>query len=176
VTTPNGLDHITPLFRRILVQGALLAGALAVVGGLVGFLLAGGPGLAGGLIGAVMSVVFCGLTAVSVLLAIRFSGGQMISGAFFGTIMGMFLVKFVLFIVVLVLLKDRDWVDTPVLAVAIIVGVIGSLVIDVTVIAKGRVPIDVPLPGDGSTGSSSGPTSSGPSAASAEPGSEGPRV
>lgn len=152
MTTPNGLDHVRPLFRRILVQGAVLALALAVVGGVVGFLVAGGPGLTGGLIGAVMSVVFCGLTAVSVLLAIRFSGGQMISGAFFGTIMGMFLVKFVLFIVVLVLLKDRDWVNTPVLAIAIIVGVIGSLVIDVTVIAKGRVPIDVPLPGDADPG------------------------
>ncbi|MCJ1713784.1 hypothetical protein ACLBWP_00270 [Microbacterium sp. M1A1_1b] len=149
MTTPHGLDHVRPIFRRILVQGAVLALALAVVGGVVGFLVAGGPGLTGGLIGAVMSVVFCGLTAVSVLLAIRFSGGQMISGAFFGTIMGMFLVKFVLFIVVLVLLKDRDWVSTPVLAIAIIVGVIGSLVIDVTVIARGRVPIDVPLPGAG---------------------------
>ena len=151
MTTPNGLDHVSPLFRRILVQGAVLAVALAVVGGVVGFFVAGTPGLVGGLIGAVMSVVFCGLTAVSVLLAIRFSRGQMISGAFFGTIMGMFLVKFVLFIVVLVLLKDRDWVNTPVLAIAIIVGVIGSLVIDVTVIAKGRVPIDVPLPGSADT-------------------------
>jgi hypothetical protein len=149
VTTPNGLDHVRPVFRRILLQGAVLAVALAVVGGVVGLLVAGGPGLAGGLIGAVMSVVFCGLTAVSVLLAIRFSHGQMISGAFFGTIMGTFLVKFVLFIVVLVSLKDRDWVSTPVLAVAIIVGVVGSLVIDVSVIARSRVPIGVSLPGDG---------------------------
>jgi hypothetical protein len=148
VTTPNGLDHVRPVFRRILLQGAVLAGALAVVGGVVGWFVAAGPGLTGGLIGAVMSVVFCGLTAVSVLMAIRFSGGQMISGAFFGTIMGTFLVKFVLFIVVLVALKDRDWVNTPVLAVAIIIGVLGSLVIDVTVIARARVPIGVPLPGD----------------------------
>jgi hypothetical protein len=148
VTAPNALDHVRPVFRRILVQGAALAAALALVGGLVGWFVAGGPGLTGGLIGAVMSVVFCGLTAVSVLLAIRFSGGQMISGAFFGTIMGTFLVKFVLFIVVLVALKDRDWVSTPVLAVAIIVGVLGSLVIDVTVIARSRVPIGVALPGD----------------------------
>jgi len=148
VTTPNGLDHVRPVFRRILLQGAVLAGALAVVGGVVGWFVAGGPGLTGGLIGAVMSVVFCGLTAVSVLLAIRFSGGQMISGAFFGTIMGTFLVKFVVFIVVLVALKDRDWVNTPVLAIAIIIGVIGSLVIDVTVIARARVPIGVSLRGD----------------------------
>ncbi|WIB35133.1 hypothetical protein [Curtobacterium sp. MCJR17_043] len=146
MTAPNALDHVRPVFRRILVQGAGLAAALALVGGVVGWFVAGGPGLTGGLIGAVMSVVFCGLTAVSVLLAIRFSGGQMVSGAFFGTIMGTFLVKFVLFIVVLVALKDRDWVDTPVLAVAIIVGVIGSLVIDVTVIARSRVPIGVSLP------------------------------
>ena len=148
MTTPNGLDHVRPVFRRILLQGAVLAGALAVVGGVVGWFVASGPGLTGGLIGAVMSVVFCGLTAVSVLLAIRFSGGQMISGAFFGTIMGTFLVKFVVFIVVLVALKDRDWVNTPVLAIAIIIGVIGSLVIDVTVIARARVPIGVSLPGD----------------------------
>lgn len=148
MTTPNGLDHVRPVFRRILLQGAVLAGALAVVGGVVGWFVAGGPGLTGGLIGAVMSVVFCGLTAVSVLLAIWFSGGQMISGAFFGTIMGTFLVKFVVFIVVLVALKDRDWVNTPVLAIAIIIGVIGSLVIDVTVIARARVPIGVSLPGD----------------------------
>ncbi|QWS34394.1 DUF4407 domain-containing protein [Curtobacterium aetherium] len=148
MTEPNALDHVRPVFRRILLQGAVLAAALALVGGVVGWFVAGGPGLTGGLIGAVMSVVFCGLTAVSVLLAIRFSGGQMVSGAFFGTIMGTFLVKFVLFIVVLVALKDRDWVDTPVLAVAIIVGVIGSLVIDVTVIARSRVPIGVSLPGD----------------------------
>jgi hypothetical protein len=149
VTTPNGLDNVRPVFRRILVQGAVLAVALAVVGGIVGLLVAGTPGLVGGLIGAVMSVVFLGLTAASVLVAIRLSKGQMISGAFFGTIMGTFLVKFVLFIVVLVALKGRDWVNTPVLAVAIIVGVIGSLVIDVTVVTRSRVPIDVPLPGDG---------------------------
>jgi hypothetical protein len=169
VTTPNGLDHVRPVFRRILLQGAVLAVALAVVGGVVGFVVAGGPGLAGGLIGAVMSVVFCGLTAVSVLLAIRFSRGQMISGAFFGTIMGTFLVKFVLFIVVLVALKDRDWVSTPVLAIAIIVGVVGSLVIDVSVIARSRVPIGVSLPGDGGA-------ESAPSAARTDAEKRGPRA
>lgn len=145
--TPNGLEAVSPVFRRILVQGAVLVVGLAVVAGLVGWLVAGVPGLLGGLIGAVMSVVFLGLTAASVLVAIRVSKGQMISGSFFGIIMGTFLLKFILFIVVLVALKDRDWVDTPVLAVAIIVGVVGSLVIDVATVARARVPIDVELPG-----------------------------
>jgi hypothetical protein len=158
-TTPtsNALDHVGPIFRRILWQGAVLVVALAIVGGVVGLLVAGSPGLVGGLIGAVMSVVFLGLTAASVLVGLRLSHGQMISGAFFGTVMGTFLVKFILFVVVLVSLKGQPWVDARVLGVAIIVGVIGSLVIDVSVIARSRVPIDVRLPGDGAPGGPAGP-------------------
>ncbi|MDO3696292.1 hypothetical protein Q3H92_11535 [Curtobacterium flaccumfaciens] len=149
MTAPNALDHLRPVFRRIITWGAVLAVALAVVGGLIGFLVADGPGLVGGLLGAVLSVVFLGLTAVSVLVALRVSKGQMISGAFFGIVMGTWLLKFIVFIVLLVLLKDRDWVNFPVLAIVIIAGVVGSLVIDVVAVAKARIPIGVRLPGDG---------------------------
>ena len=100
MTAPNALDHVRPVFRRILVWAALLAVGLAVVGGVVGLLVAGTPGLVGGLLGAVLSVVFLGLTALSVLVALRVSKGQMISGAFFGIVMGTWLLKFVVFIVV----------------------------------------------------------------------------
>ncbi|ROP60666.1 hypothetical protein [Curtobacterium sp. PhB115] len=163
MTAPNALDHVRPVFRRIITWGAILAVALAVVGGVVGFLVAGGPGLVGGLLGAVLSVVFLGLTAVSVLVALRVSKGQMISGAFFGIVMGTWILKFILFIVLLVLLKDRDWVDFPVLAIVIIIGVVGSLVIDVVAVAKARIPIDVQLPGDGG-------------AASGKPGNDDPAI
>jgi hypothetical protein len=145
---PNALDHVRPVFRRILVQGAVLAVALAVVGGVVGWFVAGAPGLLSALVGAVMAVVFLALTAVSVLVGLTVSKGQMISGAFFGIVMGTWLLKFILFIVILVVLKDQDWVDVPVLAIAIIVGVVGSLMIDVAAVSRARVPIDVPLPGD----------------------------
>lgn len=156
MTAPNALDHVRPVFRRILVWAAVLAVALAVVGGVVGLLVAGTPGLAGGLLGAVLSVVFLGLTAVSVLVALRVSKGQMISGAFFGIVMGTWLLKFVLFLVVLVALRDRTWVDFPVLAVVIIAGVVGSLVIDVVAVAKARIPIGVSLPGDADRAASDG--------------------
>ncbi|MFJ4219172.1 hypothetical protein [Curtobacterium luteum] len=150
MTAPNALDHVRPVFRRILVWAGLLALGLAVVGGVVGLLVSGTPGLVGGLLGAVLSVVFLGLTALSVLVALRASKGQMISGAFFGIVMGTWLVKFMLFLVALFLLRDRDWVDFPTLAIVIIVGVVGSLVIDVVAVATARVPIDVPLPGSSS--------------------------
>lgn len=154
MTAPNALDHVRPVFRRILVWAAVLAVGLAVVGGLVGLLVSGTPGLVAGLLGAVLSVVFLGLTALSVLVALRVSGGQMISGAFFGIVMGTWILKFVLFLVVLLLLRNRDWVDFPVLAVVIIVGVVGSLVIDVVAVAKARIPIGVALPGDTAPGAS----------------------
>ncbi|WP_245631585.1 hypothetical protein [Curtobacterium ammoniigenes] len=150
-SAPNALDHVRPIFRSILRQGTMLAIALAVVGGVVGLLVAGVPGLIGGLVGAVMSVVFLGLTAASVLVALRVAGGQMVSGAFFGIVMGTWLLKFVLFIVILVVLKGQAWVSTPVMAVAIIVGVVGSLVIDVVAVSRGRVPIGVSLPGEDTT-------------------------
>jgi drug/metabolite transporter (DMT)-like permease len=153
VTAPNALDHVRPVFRRIITWGAVLAVALAIVGGVVGLLVADTPGLVGGLLGAVLSVVFLGLTAVSVLVALRVSKGQMISGAFFGIVMGTWLLKFIVFIVLLVALKDRTWVDFPVLAIVIIAGVVGSLVIDVVAVAKARIPIGVQLPGDGADGS-----------------------
>ncbi len=60
MTAPNALDHVRPVFRRILLWAALLAVGLAVVGGVVGLVVAGTPGLAGGLLGAVLSVVFSG--------------------------------------------------------------------------------------------------------------------
>jgi len=161
VTAPNALDHVRPVFRRILVWAAVLAVALAVVGGVVGLLVAGTPGLAGGLLGAVLSVVFLGLTAVSVLVALRVSKGQMISGAFFGIVMGTWLLKFVLFLVVLIALRDRTWVDFPVLAVVIIAGVVGSLVIDVVAVAKARIPIGVSLPGDADRAASDGSAGAG---------------
>ncbi|MBF4608411.1 hypothetical protein [Curtobacterium sp. VKM Ac-1393] len=153
MTAPNALDHVRPVFRRIITWGAVLAVALAIVGGVVGLLVADTPGLVGGLLGAVLSVVFLGLTAVSVLVALRVSKGQMISGAFFGIVMGTWLLKFIVFIVLLVALKDRTWVDFPVLAIVIIAGVVGSLVIDVVAVAKARIPIGVQLPGDGIDGS-----------------------
>ncbi|WIE63578.1 hypothetical protein DEI99_009920 [Curtobacterium sp. MCLR17_036] len=171
MTAPNALDHVRPVFRRIILWGAVLAVALAVVGGVVGLLVADTPGLLGGLLGAVLSVVFLGLTAVSVLVALRVSKGQMISGAFFGIVMGTWLLKFVVFIVVLVLLRNQDWVDFPVLAFVIIAGVVGSLVIDVVAVAKARIPVGVSLPGDSGYPSDGARQVSG---GSTEPGKSGP--
>jgi len=137
-----------PVLRRILVYGGWVALAIAVVGGIAGYLVAGGSGILSALLGTVMSVAFMGITAGSILLANKVAGSQAAIGGFFGIIMGGWLLKFVVFMVLLVVLQDRAWIEPMVLFLCIIAGVIGSLVVDAIVVMKSRLSYvsDVTLP------------------------------
>jgi hypothetical protein len=150
-TPPTNQPSSIPVLHRILVWGGLLALGIAVVGAIVGGLVAGGPGVLSALVGTVMAVVFMGITAASILLANRFAGSDAAIGAFFGIVLGGWLVKFVLFLVLVILLKDQPWVHPIVLFLSIISGVVGSLVVDAVVVMKSRMPYvsDATLPGSG---------------------------
>ncbi|MEX1079336.1 MAG: hypothetical protein WED09_09550 [Homoserinimonas sp.] len=132
-----------PVMKKVLLYGGALAVAIAVIGSVIGFLVADGDGVASALVGTVMAVVFLGITAVSILIASRYS-----IGIFFGIVMGAWLLKFVLFLVLIFLLKDLPWVHTQVLFLSIVAGVVGTLVVDVVVIARSRMPYvsDITLP------------------------------
>jgi hypothetical protein len=147
-----------PILKRILAYGGILAIAIAIVGSIVGFLVAGSVGLVSAIIGTVMAVVFLGITAASIVLATRVARGDLLSVAFFGIVMGAWLLKLIIFIVLIVLLKDQPWIQTQVLFLTVIVAVIGTLVVDVVVIARSRLPYvsDVELPGTGSGAASDG--------------------
>ena len=58
------------------------------------------------LIGTLMAVVFLGITAASILLANRFASSDLFVGVFFGIVLGGWLLKFVVFIVLVVVLRD----------------------------------------------------------------------
>ncbi|WP_139417557.1 hypothetical protein [Agromyces laixinhei] len=137
-----------PVLQRALLWGAALAGVILVVSAVLGFLFAGVPGLLGALVGTLMAVVFMGVTAASILLANRFSGSDLFVGAFFGIVLGGWLLKFIVFIVLVVVLRGADWLDPTVLFLSLVAGVIASLVVDVLVVAKSRLPYvsDVELP------------------------------
>ena len=141
-----------PVLRRILVHGSFLAGGIALVGAVIGGFVAGGSGVVSALIGTLMAVVFMGITAGSILMANRFAGTSAAIGAFFGIVMGGWLVKFVVFLVLMVLLKDQPWIQPVVLFLSIIAGVVGSLLVDVFVLMKSRMPyvsdITLPAPSD----------------------------
>jgi hypothetical protein len=138
------------VFVDALKYGALLALGIALVGGVIGFFLDGSRGIVSALIGTALSAVMLGITAGSILFANRFHGSDLFVGAFFGIVLGGWLLKFVVFLVLVFLLADQPWVNRVIMLVCVIVGVIGSLVVDMVVVARSRVGYvsDAQLPGD----------------------------
>jgi hypothetical protein len=139
---------MTPVLTRALRYGAVFAVAVAIVAGSIGLLVAGAPGLIGGLLGAALAAVFLGLTAVSFLIAGRVAKGDSTNPVFFGIVVGVWLLKLIVFIVVEVLLRGQPWFNPWVFFCAVVVVVIGSLVLDAVAMYRARVPyVDVTLPG-----------------------------
>jgi hypothetical protein len=122
------------IFTKILTYTGFLALAIAVVGGGLGYALAGTDGLWSALVGVALAVVFAGITAASMLIAIRFR-----LAAFFGIVMGAWLLKLVVFVVLLVLVMDQPFVNDVVLFLALVVSIIGTLAIDALVVVRGRL-------------------------------------
>ena len=137
-----------PVLRRALAWGGLLAAIILVVSAVLGLVFAGLPGLFGALVGTIMAVVFMGITAASILAANRFASSDLFVGAFFGIVLGGWILKFIVFIVLVVVLRDAEWLNPTVLFLSIVAGVIASLVVDVLVVARSRIPYasDVELP------------------------------
>jgi len=147
---PAAQPTSTPVLRDVLKYGLILAGAIAIVGMLLGGLFAGWIGVTSALIGTAMAAVFLSITALSILIANRFIGSDMFVGLFFGIVLGGWIVKFALFLVLAVVLRSQPWINPTVLFLSLIAGVIGSLVVDMIVIFRSRMPYasDVTLPGE----------------------------
>jgi hypothetical protein len=121
-----------------------------VVTGIIGVVVGGSAGLWSAVLGTVIGFLFPALTAATILFANRFFGTPNYLVIFFGVFMGVFLVKIVAFIVALKIVFGLDWVVSGVLYGALMATAIGSIVVDIAVIAKMRIPAvsDIALPGD----------------------------
>lgn len=145
--TPNPVSS-TPILRRTLIWSAVAALALAAVAGAVGLAVAGGNGLWSGLIGVLLSFVFLGITAASILFANRWFGDALYIPIFFAIVLGGWLIKLIVFFVLMVVLSGQPWVVPMLLFISIIAGVLVSLVVDALVLTRMRLPhvSDVELP------------------------------
>ena len=72
--------------------------------------------------------------ALSILIANRWYGDDLYVPVFFGIVLGGWILKFVVFIVVLLVLRGQPWVDPTVFFVSVVVSVLASLVVDVVVL------------------------------------------
>lgn len=136
--TPAGPKRIPVDAKKILTDvlryTGILAIVIAVVGGGLGFLFAGTDGLISALIGTALAVLFASITAASIIGAMRFD-----IAAFFGIVMGAWLMKIIVFIVILALLRDAPFVQTMVLFLTVIAGAVGTMLIDVLVVFRSRL-------------------------------------
>jgi len=128
------------VFRAALRGMLLLLALVGVLGVGVGALVAGTPGVWGALIGVGLVLVFSGTTVLSML---RTSGASPSTMA--AVVMGAWLGKIVVVIIVLAILRDMDFYSRGVLAVVVAVGVIGSALLDYRAVARGRVPYVEPV-------------------------------
>ncbi|SJN31802.1 ATP synthase protein I2 [Microbacterium esteraromaticum] len=138
----------TPILRRTLIWSAIAALVLAMIAGGIGFAVAGVNGLWSGLIGVLLSMVFLGVTAASILFANRWFGDPIYVQIFFAVVLGGWLLKIVIFIVAMLLIGGQPWVVPMILFLSIIAGVAVSLVVDAVVLMRMRLPnvSDIELP------------------------------
>lgn len=138
----------TPVLRTTLRWSALATAVLAVAGAGIGFAVGGAAGLWSALVAVLLAAVFLAITAISILVANRWYGDALYVPLFFGIVMGAWILKFIVFIVVLLLLRGQPWLNPGVFLVALVVSVVASLVVDVVVLTRMRIPhvSDVRLP------------------------------
>ena len=138
----------TPILRRTLIWSAIAAGILAVLAGGIGFAVAGGEGLVSGLLGVLLAVVFLGITGLSILIANRWYGDPLYVQFFFAIVLGGWLLKLGLFVVIMIVLAGQPWIVPMVFFLSIVAGVAMSLIIDVVVLTRMRLPnvSDISLP------------------------------
>ena len=142
--TPTGSGSAAEaVFRRALRDVAILLAALLVLGLLVGGLVAKLPGVWGALIGWALAAVFSTTTIVAMIRTARSTPAAMA-----GLVMGTWLAKVLVVVVVLAVLRPLDFYSAPVLGGVLAIAVIGSAVLDYRAVTLGRVPYVEPGTGD----------------------------
>ena len=137
----TAVDMANKAIRSSLVLGAGITAAIGVAGGAIGYGIDGWVGVISALLGSVIAFLFMGVTAASILLGLTFSRGSIASGAFFATVLGAWLLKFVLFLGALYLIKNLTVINPVIAFICVILAVIGALFSDVIAISKARVPV-----------------------------------
>jgi len=130
-------DDLKSVMLRVLKLGSLLVLGITLLGSGIGFLIAGQSGVLAAITGGGAAFVFTALTALSLLL-----GSKLGLGGFLGVVLGGWLIKMVLFLVLFSALTRADWLtfeSRPVVFFTVVAAVIGGLVLDTLIVTKARL-------------------------------------
>lgn len=145
MSQPHDQPTSVPIMREVLKWSLVLTAAIAVVGGLIGWFVAGWPGAWSAIVAAVLTLLFTGVTELSIILAARFDPIY-----FVAVILGAWILKFLVFLGALALVKQLAFTHDWMLWSCMVVAMLGQLAIDVIVVSRSRQGhvSDVRLPGD----------------------------
>lgn len=129
-----------PMLMRGVRWGIIATVASMVLFSVIGYLARGSEGLVGGLIGAAIGGVLLLITVGSIAFANRFVRSTAYLQIFMGIVMGTWVLKLIGFVVAALLLRDQPWLDSQFLFISLVATVLVSIVIDVIIVAKSRVP------------------------------------
>lgn len=130
-------DDLKSVMQRVLKLGSLLVLGVTVIGSLVGFLVAGTSGVLAALAGGAAAFAFTALTVLSLLF-----GSKLNLGGFLGVVLGGWLIKVLLFLVLFSSINKAEWLTLsarPVVFFVVVAAVIGGLVLDTLVVTKARI-------------------------------------
>lgn len=137
------MDAARAAMRRAIKLGAIAAAVITVVLGVIGAIVAGGSGVLSALFGAGTAFVFLGITAAALALTGRMPR-ETSQVALMGALLGGWFLKLVLFVVLMIAIRGQPWIVGPIVLIGVVATVLASLVIDSVVVARARIPIDVP--------------------------------
>jgi hypothetical protein len=141
---------VSQIAKRALLAGVVVTSIIAIIAATAGALISGLAGMLGAFVGAALGFALLGLTPLSIIWGFRLGKGDVLSPGFFSAVLGTWLLKFVVFLAAVFWLGDQEWLDRLVLFITIVASVLASLVTDLVVVARSRMPYvsDITLPGE----------------------------
>lgn len=141
---------VSQIAKRALLAGVVVTSIIAIIAATTGALISGLAGMLGAFVGAALGYALLGLTPLSIMWGFRLGKGDVLSPGFFSAVLGTWLLKFVVFLAAVFWLGDQEWLDRLVLFITIVASVLASLVTDLVVVARSRMPYvsDITLPGE----------------------------
>lgn len=128
------------VFRLSLKFTAILLVALLVLGSGIGFAIDGTAGLWGALIGVFVALVFSGTTIWSMIHTADKSPNYLMA-----VVLGAWIAKIAFLIIIVFVIRDLEFYNKPIFAVVLLIGTIGSAVLDLVATSKVRQPYVTPI-------------------------------
>ena len=142
--------NVNAVVKKAFFTGLVMTSLVAFVAAIWGALVADIEGVWAALVGAGIAFGLLGLTPLSILWGFKLGRGDILSPGFFASVLGTWLIKFVVFLAAVFWLGDQTWLERTTLFLTIVAALLVGLVVDLVVVARSRMPYvsDVDLPGD----------------------------